>query len=152
LSQSFFLHMQDPFLKRSLAPPRLQGCQSSSRPYTDCTDLVPSRPMPMCFRRRGKPGARSQEQPKAKSQKPEFPATLSCNTWPDHETGYWKAEARVVASLFDCRAVPPASADCSENRLGLLGPRLAFGHRQVGVQLACRNLAAQSPSSVPWSS
>lgn len=70
-SQSCFLHMQDPFLKRSLAPPRLQGFRSSSQPSTDCTDLVRSQPMPMCFRRRGQPGARSQEPgPEAKTQTP----------------------------------------------------------------------------------
>jgi hypothetical protein len=112
-SQSGFLHMQDPFLKRSLAPPRLQGFRSLSQPSTDCTDLVRSQPMPMCFRRRGKPGARSQDQkPKAKSQTPNAksqnnPRHVECNTWPDHETGYWKAEARARGCLvvrLPCRA------------------------------------------------
>ena len=122
--------------------PRIPVFHPGPRPSTDCTDLVPSRRRPHArtsFRRRGK--ARSQ-----------IPATLSCTTFPP--TTKPAIGRQRPAWLPRCSiAVPhPASADCSENRLGLLGPRLAFGHRQVRVQLACRNLAAQSPTSLPWSS
>jgi hypothetical protein len=54
LSQSLVsLHMQDPFLKRSVAPPRFH-CSSRRSTSTDSTALVSPRPMPMRGRRRGK--------------------------------------------------------------------------------------------------
>ena len=43
-----------------------------------------------------------EEKPEAK-----YPRHVELHHIPsDHETGYWETEVRVVASLFDCRAVP----------------------------------------------
>jgi hypothetical protein len=151
LSQSCFLHMQDPFLKRSLAPPRLQGFQSSFIPavhglHGPCPNPTHADDFPTTRKpeaRSQEPGARSQNNLRHVEFAPHVPTTKPAI---GRQRPAWLPRCSI--------AVPcPASAHCSENRLGLLGPRLAlFGQRQVGVQLPCCNLAAQSHSSLPCSS